>query len=546
MRSSSTALGRSVAAGLLAVGFAVAMGPTDAGALSAKEVPTSMHGAVETQAVTVGNGALSLLVDPGTAYAYSTLDRDDYGQDSVSYTMTARGANVNLGTIAYAVLWAPPSCDTNNVPCFLSGSKDPHMPNTGLHEAKGFPGYAEALYPPPPASDAASQERVYKCIVNKDGPGSPPGNGQAQDICKTSDSVPMSAWAETLADDYAAKGFSRAAGFDLGVLAVRGSESRSEVRAVGDGKVRSFGYSNVSGISVLGGYIRIDNVYSQATIVSSDAGVDAKKSSSSCSFTGLSVAGQYFGNDAAGLADPRLQSALDQVAAATKYKVELIPPAHSDVTQVDDGKFTTGCAGFQMKFTDLHDQAPVPGGCVPFTPPEGVPQCVPALGNREEFSFGRISTQQAVNEFPTSDGLGVGGLDDVTGGGDFGSGAGGAGAGSVSGSDAGSLAGAGGSGLGSDLAGADASGAGSGLADAAGSGSGSGSGGRSGRQAVSSGPGAGDYAVGLGAQKGLDTKLIGAMTAAGGAGLLIGVLALIGVVNALAAGRRFRWPGFGE
>ena len=111
-----------------------------------------MHGAVETQAVTLGNGAAALLVDPGTAYAYSTLDRDDYGGGSVSYTMTARGANLNLGTIAYAVIWAAPSCDQKadpnapNVPCVMSGGAT-GTPDTGLEDAAGFPGYAEALYP---------------------------------------------------------------------------------------------------------------------------------------------------------------------------------------------------------------------------------------------------------------------------------------------------------------------------------------------------------------------------------------------------------------
>lgn len=534
MRRSLTTLGPGVrlAAALTAL-FVLGVAPAEA-AIQKKDVPTSMHGAVETQAITIGNGALSLLVDPGTAYAYSTLDYDDYGEDSQSFTMTARGANLNLGTIAYAVIWAPPNCATNNVPCFLSGSKDPHMPNTGLHEAKGFPAYAEALYPPPPASDAESQERVYKCVVTKDGPGSPPTNGEAQRFCKDNPEVPLTAWAETIDTEYRATGFSRAAGFDVGALAVRGSESASEVRAVGEKKVRSFGYSNVSGISLLGGYVRIDNVYSEATIVSSDQGVEAKKSSSSCTFSGLTVAGEMHGTTAGELADPRLQAALDQVAARTNVKVEIIAPTRLPVEQVDEGKFVTGCSGLQIKMTDLNQQSPVP--CSPTPPPGGAPNCLPAPGNREELSFGRISVQQSVNEFEVfgEDGEGEGGLLDDGGAGGLG------GADELADTGGGDFASAGDGvtdlGGGASVAVADTgSGSEAGSAAAAGSGSSS----RRRAAARTGGDDVGDEVV-----ETSNARMVGAMTAAGGAGLLVGVLVLIGVVNAMASGRRFRLPGF--
>lgn len=539
MRISLATLARTGAAALLAGSVVVGVGasgvgPVGAATLKDKDIPTSMHGAVETQAVTVGNGALSLFVDPGTAYAYSTLDRDDYGNDSVSFTMTARGANVNLGTIAYAVLWAAPQCaeGDENLPCMMSGGYDPHAPNTGLHEAKGFPAYAEALYPPPPADDAESQERVYKCLVNKDGPGSPPTGGEPAEVCKDRDYIPMTAWAETIDDEYRSTGFSRAGGFDLGVIAVRGSESASEVRAVGEGKVRSFGYSNVSGISLLDGHIRIDNVYSEATIVSSDMGVDMKKSSSKCQMTGLSVGQELFSTDAAGLADERLQAALDQVAKETGFKVEILPPTKKPVSKVDGAKFTTGCAGLRVHITDMHTQSPTPVPlCMPQSPDPQIPRCVPALGNREEISFGRIEVQQAVNEFPTIDGFGgLGGLGDGgLGGGDFGSGDVGLGGGFDAGSDVGS-------GFADVGGGFGAAGGDGGLGDAS---AGSEQGG-----VGSSGDAEGRYALDPTIGGGLNLTTIGAMTALGGVGLLFGVLALIGVVNSLAAGRRFRLPGF--
>jgi hypothetical protein len=513
--------------------------------LKDKELASSMHGSVETQAITVGNAVATYFVDPGSGYAYSTFDRDDYGDDSVSFAMTARGANVNLGTIAYAVLWAPPACENNNVPCFLSGSydldktrtDDPKLPNTGLHEAKGFPGYAEALYPPPPADSGPSQERVYKCIVNKDGLGSPPGNGTAMDICKQSDGIPMSSWAETLADEYVAKGFSRAAGFDTGFLAVRGSESHSRVEAIGGGKLMSTGDSTISGISVLADYLKIENVHSEATIVSSDAGVDAKKSSARCTFSGITILGtKYADVDGSQLANPQIQKGLDQLATATNYKIELVSPSADPLAQVDEGKFVTGCAGFQIRFTDLHNGIPSPIPlCSPVNPPNAaIPRCIPVFGAREEISFGRISVQQSVNENATF--ADIAGTDEFdTGGGDLDSGLaadlGGSsdvGGGDLGGSGVGDIGSDAGSGAGTDI-GSDT---GSGGAGAGGAG---GSGGNGSEVAYSP----------TGLDEGLDLQTIGALTVAGGAGLLFGVLGLIGVVNALAGGRAFKLPGFG-
>jgi hypothetical protein len=524
-------------------------GLPSAHALSDKDVPSSMHGAVETQAITVGNGALSLLVDPGTAYAYSTLDRDDYGSGSVNYTMTARGANVNLGTIAYAVLWAPPDCKNNNATCLTSGqfvyeNPDYHggAPNSGLHEAKGFPFYAEALYPPPPAGQGTSQERVYKCVLTKDGPGSPPTGGGADDVCKSNDSIPMTAWAETIADEYRSTGFSRAEGFSVdGLLAVHGSESHSDVRAIGNGLVRSTGSSNVTGIDILGGLIHVDSVFSSATVVSGVDGVLQDQSSASCTFSGLTVNGQSYSNPG-DFTNPQLQAQLDDIAGRTGYKIQLIAPQSTKLAQVDGGKFQSGCQGFQFKFTDLHTGPPTPPGVpelcspvpMPSPPPDsGVappPDCVPALGNREELSFGKVLVQQAVND------LAGFGLPDqgLPGGGDF------TNAGSTATAAAGGAAAGGGAAVNDVGAGV---GSGSGSLSAVGSGSGSGSGSRSGRGGRSGGQYSAS-ASGEGGGSSFHPRTIGVLTAASGLGVLLGTMVLIGVVNALAGGTRFRLPGF--
>src|SRR5437763_2632039 len=69
------------------------------GKVDVASLAKSLHGAVETKSFTAGTvlpptvpKVGSILFDPGPAYAYSTLDRDDYAEGNVNYTMTARGA----------------------------------------------------------------------------------------------------------------------------------------------------------------------------------------------------------------------------------------------------------------------------------------------------------------------------------------------------------------------------------------------------------------------------------------------------------------------
>ena len=487
-----------------------------AAAITASDLPTSMHGAVETQAVTVGNGAAALFVDPGTAYAYSTLDRDDYGEGSESYTMTARGANLNLGVIALAVLWAAPECraeyDGPNFACVASGQVAPgQAPNTGLHEAKGFPAYAEALYPPPPADTGAlAQDRVYKCIVNKDGPGSPPSNGTAAQVCKTSDGVPLTAWAEAVGEEYRATGFSRAAGTDLGLAKVANNESFSDVRPIGGGKVVSQGFSALHNISLLGGQISIDAVRSAARVVGSPT---ESARSVSCTFSGLRIEGQAVETDGHDLPADQLKPLLDGVAEATGYVVEILPPTLISEVQ-EGGKQFVGCSGLVVRFTDTHTASPVPV-CLPVAVDPSVPQCVPALANREEFSFGRITVQQSVNN--TSFDL-LGGLEDTL---DVG------GALDAGGGDSFSDLSATGTPL-DDLGGADALNSGSTVAGSA-TEAGSGALGSSGIENTA-------HTV--------NAARLGWLAAASSLAWLIGILVLIGVINSLATGRRLRLPGF--
>ena len=391
------ALKRTLLVATVALTLFCGVGLTGVGAAPPPDLAPSLHGAIETQALTAGVGALALFVDPGTAYSYSTMDRDDYGGGSVAYTMTARGANVNIGTIPAAVIWAAPEChpedpSASNGPCILSGGHG--TPNTGLHEGAGFPAYAEALYPPPPSDAGASRERVYKCIVNKDAAGAAPTEGAAQDICKASDSMPLTSWAEAVGDTYRSYGFSRAIGFDIpGVLKVAGSESVSEVKALEGGKLSSSGYSVLRDISIAGGQVTIESTRSKGAITSGTDGTADR--SASCGFEGLVVGGQPI--SLAELQAGEAKPLLDGIEQASGFRIELVPPSPVATEVREGGKHVAECTGIKVMVTDLHTGSPVPV-CAPPVDPM-VPQCIPAFGNRFEFTFGRMSVQQSVNKF---------------------------------------------------------------------------------------------------------------------------------------------------
>src|SRR5207248_10226814 len=92
----------------------------------------------------------------------------------------------------------------------------------------------------------------------------------------------------------------------------------------------------------------------------------------------------------------------------------IIPSPPVSVIDVEGAKHVVECAGLQIKFTDERTEPVVPA-CAPVPPPPDgsglppVPGCIPALGTREELSFGRVSVQQAVNAF-------AGGIADTSGG----------------------------------------------------------------------------------------------------------------------------------
>jgi len=375
-------------------------------------LPASLHGAVETKALTLGTGlppsvpaAGGLLLDPGPAYAYATVDRDQFADGAVSHTMTARGANLDPGSIAAAALWVAPVCsgpDSPNGPCILSGKVGTNV-DTGLEYARGWPGYAEALFPDQPG--VKSQQTAYKCVVNKDANDAAPTQGQVQDVCKQGGtSVPLTAWAEAIGAEIRATGFSRALGFDIpGVLSVGASESLGDVRPDKGGVLRSRGYSTLKSISILGGQVTIDAVRSSGEIAATPNG--AKTKTASCTFAGLTVAGQPVSQMSGGeLPAAQLKPLLDAVYAATQIRVTIIPPKPVRITTAEGGKHVAECSGLQVNLVDERPQA-VPVCASP-------EQCVPPLGLREEMLFGKLSVLESVNNFAV---FGTGGGEAVLG-----------------------------------------------------------------------------------------------------------------------------------
>lgn len=406
-------------AAMLLAGAAGGALAADSGKVDPAKLPKSLHGAVETKAFTAGTvlpptipKAGSILFDPGPAYAYSTLDRDDYGEGNVNFTMTARGANLDPGTIAAGgVFWPAPDCtgpDAPNVPCITQGGsldKGDHPGtgvDTGLETAKGWPMYSEALFPDQPGQP--SNQTAYKCIFDKDVNGAPPTKGQLSDACKSGgDSVPFTSWATAIGDNITSEGFSRGAGVEApGVFSVGGSESHSLVQPDPNGVLHTAGSATIHSIDIGGGQIKIDQVRSDADIKStSDKVVSA---TGNCTMSGLTIGGQSVGITGGEIDPKQAQPLLDGVRAATQLKVEITPPTGVQKSVVEGAKQVVSCTGLRIAITDERTSTGICGPAAPPQPPPGsgippAPQCVPPAGVRYELSFGSITAQQSVNAF---------------------------------------------------------------------------------------------------------------------------------------------------
>jgi len=363
---------------VVAVGGVLPGARAETGELDPATLPNSMHGAVETQAMTLGNGAVSLFVDPGTAYAYSTVDYTRLGDATdddaeAEIAMKAVGAVANPGTIVGAVIWAAPICEPQpNAPCTLAP--------TGLHEASGFPGYAEALYPT--SEGSPNREHVRKCILNKDADGANPTAGAAQPAC-AADAVPAYAGADTTIEELSSRGFTRVAGASGPGISVGASEALSDVRPV-DGNLASKGYASVRNVDIAG-VVKIEAVKAAAEVVAGPDADKAEKATAACTFEGLTIADQEVKFDPEKGLNPKDLEPLLAQARALGYDVDIIPPPKPKVGTTADGKHFAECEGLKVFVTDINPESRV--------------------SSRNEFTFGFIKVSQAASRFDIGDAL---------------------------------------------------------------------------------------------------------------------------------------------
>ena len=410
--------------------------------------------------------------------------------------MTSRGAVGNPGTLAAAVLWAAPAstfpnCTSGDTACYLSP--------TGVHEAAGTPGYAEAIYPAFPGSP--DRTHVKKCIVNKDGNGANQTGGSLQAAC-AADAIPAYASADSDMDAGApyAHGFTRALGGEGGGLTVGGSDANADVRPDKAGNLVSKGYSHATGID-LGGVVQLKAVSAEASVVAAPDNPTAKQISASCTFSGLSIAGNAVPADVAKSLDPKALKPFTDAAKGLGYSVTFIPPPPATVGRTPDGKFQASCTGLRVFIDDIDPSS--------------------RTSSRLEYTFGYINIQAAVSNFAS------GALGDVVGGGLA------SGAGSVS-----------------DAVGAIPPAAGGGEAVSTGSSSATPSGAA---DIGSSGSGGGKAQVsrqlgrvsanGALRNVGPNAAMVGALSAATASAIGVGAWLLVGVILSLARGTRLRLPG---
>jgi hypothetical protein len=512
---------------LTAAGIAgLVMGPLSLGSSAAtldqSNLPNAMHAEVENKAVILGTGAQSLYVDPGPAYSLANIDYTRYSDDEPGdVAMKARGAVLDPGTIAAAVLWAAPAGEFGASNCNNQCYETP----TGLHEASGFPGYAEAFYPD---ANGLDRQHTAKCLWNKDASFANPTGGALQDACRSGDAEadPAYAAADTWADRLESRGFTRAEGATGStLLSVGSSEAMSNVKPTADGKLVARGYASAKNILLANGVVQISGVKAAAEIQTKAGTGDADVAKASCNVTGLQVAGVDLPVDAGKQINQSQFKPLHDAALAQGFDVTIIPPAKPTITTDAVGKHTAGCTGLQVIIDDLRNGTVA---CSPAAPPPGtVPGCIPkGVGSRHEWTFGAIRITASANTFETFSSA----EESATSGAPVTEASVGGGLGS---DDGGLSASLGGSSVPSVLG----SSVGASGGDAASSGS------ASGRSSGTRGSSGTLRTTSLGGPKPISRTTIAALTTATAAAIGGGIWLLIGVVMALATGSRLRLPG---
>lgn len=334
-------------------------------------LPTSMHGSVDTQSMIVGAGGFTLFFTPGPSYAYATFDYDRFDKGSPpDVKMVARGVMLNPGDTAGAVMWQPrsiqpPLCGID--PQKPQQPKDTTafllclaQPTGATEEAAGFPGYAEAFYPP--FAGLPDRQHTHKCILNKDANGATPTGGSFGPAC---DAVPVGAApglanADTSIEDLSAVGFTRLAGASLTNLAFGVSEAKSFIQPDNDGNLVTEGYSAIRNVNLFNGLVTIESVKNSARIVNKPGARDALEARAACTFDGLQIMGQGVPVDPKNgkpLTDG-MKPLLDGARQAG-YDIQFVYPGGAFTgTDKTGNKRIASCEGLKIIITEIRAGSP--------------------------------------------------------------------------------------------------------------------------------------------------------------------------------------------
>jgi len=377
-------------AGVVALSVGPLAGGSRAATLDPKNLPNAMHASVEDKAIILGTGSgagLAVILDPGPAYSLANIDYSRFADDiPADVAMKARGAILDPGTIGGAVLWAPPAGEfadpdlnsdgkgdrTGGVPC----NNDCELAPTGMHEAAGFPGYAEAFYP---NANGIDRQHTAKCLINKDANEANPTGGAIQTACRNdAEATPFYAVADTFIDDLHSRGFSRAAGATASsIISVGASEALSDVRPTTTGKLIARGYAAASNISLANGVVQIGAVRSSAEIDTEPGAGAPDVAKASCTVSGVQVAGVDLPVDAGTQINPNTFKPLHDAALARGFDITILPPSKPTITTDQFGKHTATCVGMRVFIDDLSSQ----------------------IKGRLEYTFGFIEVKASSNTF---------------------------------------------------------------------------------------------------------------------------------------------------
>ena len=326
VRRAAGALGAGVLLGLVVPG-------AHAGAAAADKPFDNYSGRVQGVGIRQVYGAAGAQADPGTASSFANVNSVP-GFGGTLVDMKAAAINADPGTLAGAVLFAPPDCSAQppSSGCLESGGYAPGAPDTGLASPAGFPGYAEAFFPEP------DQPRAQKCLANKD--------AKADETCsQASGGLYADAQVNPKAPNGPlAQGLASSQGYSSDMLSGESVVSRAAVGLDDKGSLRSEVESVGNGLAIAGTPVVIKGFRAAAFTVAARGGASGD---ASCTVD-VTANGQP-------IPISQVQAALDgatsAIGAASPVSFRFTPPSPKSITTTADGGVQAECTGAVLDIT---------------------------------------------------------------------------------------------------------------------------------------------------------------------------------------------------